>query len=346
MPVMQKKHITFFAVALLWALTAFTAPGRPGPTPPVMLFVGDMMTDGWVRARIERDGLDSLFPARYRTRFQNACLVMGNLEMAVSTRGEARPNKAFSYRGDPAHLALFADIGFNVVSLANNHTLDYGRTAFADTMHYLTQHGIGYVGGGNNLAEAMAWQTVDVSGYRVAVLAASRVIPRVDWYATHNKSGLFGAYDTGPLNAQIALAKEDADYVIVYLHWGVMYNTVPEPFQRGMAYGFIDAGADLVIGAHPHILQSFEYYRGKLIAYSLGNFIFESRAMDTAALEVAIQADGSLSARLHPYRLVRQSLSPMTDSAALAALRKHLNEISFNAEFNEGFEISERKQTP
>ncbi|MCL2703465.1 MAG: CapA family protein [Defluviitaleaceae bacterium] len=306
---------------------------------PTMLFVGDIMTDGWVRARMERDGPDSVFPPQYRTLFQNADVVMGNLEMAVSERGEANPDKLYSYRGDPGHLSLLADIGVNIVSVANNHTLDFGRDAFADTLHYLTDYGIKYVGGGADLDEAMRFRIISVGDYKVAFLAASRVIPTVDWYAGYNRSGIFQAYDPKPLNARITLAKEEADYVVVYMHWGVMYNTVPEQFQRDMAYGFIDAGADLVLGAHPHVLQSFEFYKGKLIAYSLGNFIFESRAMDIAALEVTVGEDGNLSARLHPYHLIRQSVVPMTDQSALENLRAHLNEISFNAEIDDDFYI-------
>jgi poly-gamma-glutamate synthesis protein (capsule biosynthesis protein) len=297
------------------------------------------MTDGWVRVRIERDGIDAVIDPEHRVLFQNADVVMANLEMAVSERGTYNPNKQYSYRGDPHHLSLLADIGINIVSVANNHTLDYGREAFADTLYHLTDYGIKYVGGGANLAEAGKWEIIEIDGYKIAFLAASRVLPTVDWYAAGNRSGLFAAYDTTQLNRQISLAKEEADYVIVYLHWGVMYNTRPEQYQRSMAFGFIDAGADLVLGAHPHVLQGFEFYNGGLIAYSLGNFIFESRPMDTAALEVIINEDGSLSARLHPFRLSRQTVFPMTDRDAVESLIQHLNDISFNAEITGDLEI-------
>jgi poly-gamma-glutamate synthesis protein (capsule biosynthesis protein) len=309
---------------------------------PTMLFVGDILTDGWVRTRINQNGLESLFPPEHRAAFHGADIIMGNLEMAVSRRGEPMPNKQYAYRGDPEHLSLFADIGFNIMSVANNHTLDFGREAFADTLHYLTEYGIKYVGGGASLEEAREWRTFEVGGYRISFLAASRVLPNVGWYATRYQSGIFQAYDPIPLNAQITLAKEESDFVIVYLHWGIMYNTVPERFQRNMAYGFIDAGADLVLGAHPHVLQSFEFYNGKLIAYSLGNFIFESRAMDIAALEVTVNGDGSLSHRLHPYHLIRQSVVPMTEQEALDNLRGHLNGISFNVTIDEDFNITYR----
>ncbi len=127
--------------------------------------------------------------------------------------------------------------------------------------------------------------------------------------------------------------------MVVYVHWGVERSDMPEQYQKDMGRGYIDAGADIVIGSHPHVLQGFEWYNGGLIAYSLGNFIFNDREKDTAALEVTIDPGGDLSARVLPYEIINRAVSPITDTARLEAMRAYLSEISFGAALNEEFEI-------
>jgi len=325
------------------AVVTPTPNPTPDPTPPppaTMIFTGDLMLDGSVRNIINKSGLDAVFPKEYRGPFQNANIAMVDLEMPISTRGTPVPDKEYTYRGDPSGIALLKDMGVDIVTVANNHTLDYGQTAFLDTLDLLTQNGIKYVGGGKDLNEAKQWVILQAGDKKVAFLAASRVIPTVDWYATKYQPGLFTTYDPTALDQQIALAKKEADYVVVFVHWGVEKNTAPENYQRDMAHGYIDAGADAVVACHPHVLQGFEYYKGKLIAYSLGNFIFTDAKKDTAALEITINGDGSLSAKLYPYEITNRSTAPMTDPAQLAALRAHLNDISFGAEIGEDFGIT------
>jgi len=314
------------------------AEEQPAHT-PIMIFTGDVLLDGSVRNIINSQGLDAVFPVEYRAPFHNADIVMINLEMPMSNRGTPDPDKEFSFRGDPSGIVLLSDMGVSIVTLANNHTLDYGREAFLDTLELLEQNSIKYVGGGRDKAEAMQWVTLHAGDKNIAFLAASRVIPTTDWYATLSRSGLFGTYDPTELNRQITLAKKEADYVIVYVHWGVERNTIPENWQRTMAFGYIDAGADAVVACHPHVLQGFEFYSDKLIAYSLGNFIFTNDQRDTAALELTINTDGGLSARIYPYEIINRSTVMMTDPDKLERLKGHLNEISFNAVIDSDFNI-------
>jgi poly-gamma-glutamate synthesis protein (capsule biosynthesis protein) len=268
---------------------------------------------------------------------------MANLENSVSTRGVQMEDKQYTYRANPEYLRLLNDMGVDIVSVANNHTLDFGRDAFTDTLDYLSQYGLFYVGGGRNKAEAIQWQIIPAGEHRVAFLAASRVLPVVDWYAGAERSGLFGTYDPADLYRQISLAREEADYVVVYVHWGVERSEYPEQYQRDMAHGYINAGADLVIGSHPHVLQGFEFYNGRLIAYSLGNFIFNDTQKDTAALEITLGTEPpGLSARILPYEIISRSVSPLTDPARLESLRAYLTDISYGAYINEGFEIEPR----
>lgn len=306
---------------------------------PTMIFCGDILIDGSVKNVVEREGLDIIFRPEYRGPFRNADIAMADLEMPVSTRGAPMLDKEYNFRGDPSSLDLLEDMGIDIVTVANNHTMDYGREAFTDTLDLLDERGIKYVGGGRDKNEAERWVTLKAGDYSVAFLAATRVISSASWYAAKNQPGVFGTYDPSVLNAQIALAKQEADYVVVYAHWGVEKNSVPEDYQRDMARGYVNAGADLVVACHPHVLQSLEFYKGTLIAYSLGNFIFTDSQKDTAALEVTINEDGGLSARLRPFEIVDRRTAPMTNPNKLENLRKHLNEISFGVTIGEDFEI-------
>jgi len=317
--------------------TGGQASQKPLPHNISIVFCGDIMLDGSVRNIINKYGLDSVFPKEYRTPFQNADITMIDLEMPISNKGIPVPDKEYTYRGDPSGIELLKDMGVNIVTLANNHTLDYGQDAFMNTIDLLNQNGIKHVGGGKDLDEAKQWVTMQAGDKKVAFLAASRVIPALDWYATKNRPGLFGTYDPTELNKQIDLAKKEADYVVVFAHWGVEKNTVPEKYQQNLAHGYIDAGADLVVACHTHVLQSFEYYKDKLIAYSLGNFIFTDVQKDTAALEINISDNGSVLARIYPYEITNRTTAPMTDPYKLANLRKHLNNISFGLEVDEKF---------
>jgi poly-gamma-glutamate synthesis protein (capsule biosynthesis protein) len=312
----------------------------PTPTPGgKLIFAGDILLDGSVRRTIEADGLTGVFPEISRVPFIEADIAFANLETPISLRGTPMPDKEYTYSSDPEHGKLLSDMGLDIVSLANNHTIDYGRDAFADTLEFLDGQKIAYIGAGLNMAEAMDWHTFELNGRTFAYLAASRVIPVVDWYAGKERSGMFGTYDPADLNAQITAAKAIHDYVIVYVHWGVERVPIPEAWQRSQARGYIEAGADCVIGSHPHILQGFEFIEGKLIAYSLGNFIFSDSAKDTGALTAAVSPDGALTYEFLPYEIINRRTVPIDDPDRRESLRQSLNDISYGAEINERFEI-------
>jgi poly-gamma-glutamate synthesis protein (capsule biosynthesis protein) len=126
----------------------------------------------------------------------------------------------------------------------------------------------------------------------------------------------------------------------VYVHWGVERNPIPEAWQRSQARGYIEAGADCVIGSHPHILQGFEFIEGKLVAYSLGNFIFSDSAKDTGAVTATINEHGDLTYKFIPYEIINRRTVPIDDPDKRESLRQSLNEISFGAVINERFEIT------
>jgi poly-gamma-glutamate synthesis protein (capsule biosynthesis protein) len=160
-----------------------------------------------------------------------------------------------------------------VVSVANNHAGDYGRFAFVDMLSRLDAAGIGYFGGGANIARAYAPQVVLIGDLKVALIGVSN-IETPYFAATETQAGIAWA-DDAQIVASIETARTLADVVIVMPHWGWEYTQIMSSEQQRLARLMVDAGADAVIGSHPHHIQKTEEYQGKIIAYSLGNFIFE-----------------------------------------------------------------------
>ena len=150
--------------------------------------------------------------------------------------------------------------------------------------------------------------------------------PSATWYASDSQPGLFQTYDATLLNQKIAEAHTEYDHVIVFAHWGVEKNETPEDYQRSLAKGYIDAGADLVVGCHPHVLQGFEYYNGVPIVYSLGNYLFGNRDGDTVLLEASYDNKGAPSIQLVPCKRVGSVLSRIQHPEALF---QHLTKLSF-----------------
>lgn len=268
-------------------------------------FVGDIQFSGKVEERLESKGFD--FPYQYLgDRFRTDDLTVGNLETPVTTRGQEAEDKTYVYKSSPMALSALAAAGMDAVNLANNHILDQGVEGLLDTMSYLQQYGIGYMGAGKQAEQAYAPTYYERNGVRIALLGFSRVIPKVSWYAGKGQPGVAGAYDSTLALKAIREARKQADLVIVTAHWGKEKTRTLEAHQSKLAHEFIDAGADLVMGGHPHVLQGLEQYKGKWIAYSTGNFIF-SKALDPLTLQTAIfQASctkqGDCQLQLIPYR--------------------------------------------
>lgn len=236
-------------------------------------------------------------------------------------------DKQFTFRTDPKYVSILKELGTDIVTLANNHALDYGRTAFEDTLETLDQAGIQRIGGGYSISEASAPAVCTVNGQRFAIFGATRVSPSADWYAGESQSGLFQTYDPAKLNAAIQEARKSCDHVIVFVHWGIEKNETPEEYQRSLARGYIDAGADLVVGCHPHVLQGFEYYKGVPIIYSLGNYLFDNRTGQTVLLEAGFSDENPPTVSLVPCQRSDGVLKTLQDPAALY---QKLTELSFD----------------
>ena len=237
---------------------------------------------------------------------QNADICFVNNEFQYSTRGSAMAGKNYTFRGDPANVQVMQDLGVDIVSLANNHVYDFGEEALLDTMDTLSHAGIPYVGAGKNLEEASAVYYYDLDGFRIAFVSGTRV----EWTeetrgATETDPGVFRTVDPSLLYARTKEASCNADYVIVYMHWGVEAVTYQEDYQIETGHSLIAAGADAVIGDHPHRVQGIEFYNGKPIVYSLGNYWFNGMSMDTMLAELHIRGTASehqVSLQLIPGR--------------------------------------------
>jgi poly-gamma-glutamate capsule biosynthesis protein CapA/YwtB (metallophosphatase superfamily) len=202
---------------------------------------------------------------------RRADLVFGNLECPLSARGRPMSNDK-CYCASPEFGAALAEASFRVVSFANNHCMDYGETAFLDTLDLLRDNGIAVVGAGSSLQRARQAAVFDVDGLRIAFLGYSMVGPDRA-FAVDGESG---AVPLNPLVAgqDIERIRLDVDLLILSIHWGDEIVARPSPRLVDIAHELIAAGADVILGHHPHVPGSVEIYRGKPILYSLGNFCF------------------------------------------------------------------------
>ena len=235
-----------------------------------VVVVGDIMLGGPPERMMQR-GLDPF--KHFSQVFKQADIRLGNLECVVSNKGEAEPDKPNVFRVHPRAMR-FLSRHFDAVGLANNHSGDYGSVAFADMLKRLRKAGVGFYGGGDNLAQAHQPFIMEKKGVRIAVLGFNEFQPR-SFEADHDKPGIAWSEDEQVLR-DIAWARGPgrADVVIMVMHWG-WEDPLANHRQRQLARLMIDAGVDAVIGGHPHLVQDSEVYQGKPIFYSLGNFVFE-----------------------------------------------------------------------
>ena len=235
-----------------------------------LAFVGDMALDADAGALIERGG-DPL--AAFAPALAAADIRIGNLECVVSRKGQAG-RKNYTFRAHPRVLPVLRR-HLDAVTLANNHSGDYGREAFAQMLGLLREHGLGQAGGGMNLAQAHTPWIVERQGLRIAILSYNEFMPR-SFEADFDAPGIAWSEDE-QVEGDIRKARRvhQADLVIPIMHWGWENERTANTRQRELARRMIEAGADAVIGGHPHVTQDIEHHQGKPIVYSVGNFVMK-----------------------------------------------------------------------
>lgn len=321
-------------LAALWlSLSGAVAQQAPAvPRERTLLFVGDVMLSRGVGAKMTAER-DWTYPfQKIAATLAAADLAFGNLECPVSDVGRDRYH-LYSFRADPRAIEGLKYAGFDVMSVANNHIYDWGPGALLDTLRRLREAGIVPVGAGANDLEAHYPQLLNCAGLRLAFLAYVNVAPETA-IAAPDRPGV-AWLEPDRVLADIRFTRPLADLVVVALHWGNEYVTRPQPSQVKLAHQMIDAGADLVVSSHAHVVQPVEEYRGRWIAYSLGNFVFDQKAPGTrrgAVLKVKltdkqisevtlvpITIDGTFQAILTPpEELAREALRASGKSKAQA----------------------------
>ena len=296
-------------------------------------FAGDVHFSELILQNYDKNGILGIVDHEMLSYMQNTDLFVLNHEFVFSTGGEAMEDKEYTLRNDPKYVKILQELGTDVVSIANNHILDFGQEAFLDTLATLEDAEIEYAGGGRNLERALAPVIKTINGQTFAIFAATRVSPSYDWYANSKKPGILQTYDATDLNNAIAEANSLYDHVIVFAHWGIEREEYPQDYQRTLAKGYIDHGADLVIGAHPHILQGFEYYKNVPICYSLGNYLFGNRTGETLLLNAIFDENGQLSIELIPCERENYVLTKIQEPTKLF---NYLTDISFDAAVSHG----------
>ena len=296
----------------LAALAAFAALSlahqlRAQPRPVTLLFAGDTTLDGAAGEFIAQGG-DPLAP--FAELLRQADVRVANLECVVATKGDAS-GKIYTFRAHPRVLPVLAR-HLDGVTLANNHSGDFGREAFAEMLDLLAAQGLAQVGGGRNLAQAHTPWLIERQGLRIALLSYSEFMPR-SFEADHNAPGIAWSEDERVVDdIRRARRVHRADLVIPIMHWGWENELRANARQRQLARRMIEAGADAVIGGHPHVTQDIEQHRGKPIVYSVGNFVMQEtdneRQREGWLLRLHLDKQGVAGFDTHVARLDLQGL--------------------------------------
>ncbi|PSL03200.1 poly-gamma-glutamate synthesis protein (capsule biosynthesis protein) [Haloactinopolyspora alba] len=278
-----------------------TSPSPPAPAPVTLAFAGDIHFEGELRARLD-DPADALAPAK--PALSAADLTVANLETSIGDSGRPAADKRYTFQAPPSALRALASAGVDVATMANNHGLDFGAAGLADTLAAADdartgEPAIDVVGIGRDTDDAFAPALHEVGGTTVAVLGASlpddpTADPTAHWAATASSGGVAVALDPARLLAAVRHARDTADVVAVYLHWGVQGERCPSDSQRDLASALAGAGADVVVGSHAHRLQGAGTLDGTYVAYGLGNFAWYTQSPTTSPTGVlTVTADGT-----------------------------------------------------
>lgn len=295
-----KALLFLLTLFILSADTLYSADEKIVKDQVSLIAVGDVMIGGHVKEFTNQFGFDYPFEAT-KDILQNADLTFCNLEGPISKKGVKEEGKEFTFKTDPKAAEGLARAGFDVVSLANNHIMDYGADALFETIAHLEKNNIHGIGAGKDLSASRKPALFEINGIKIAFLAYAFTFP-LHFYAEQDKPGSAPGVPEF-IEKDIKKAKQKNDIVIVSFHWGAELMTEPKEYQIKMGHNAIDWGASIVLGHHPHVLQGIELYNNGLIAYSLGNFAFGSyskNVKDGMVLSVEFNKGGLNAAKIIP----------------------------------------------
>lgn len=316
-----------------------------------LCFAGDisLADDAVTTAKLQENGNDlgKCISPELLNIMSEADLMCVNNEFTYSTNGSPLDGKMYTFRANPERVSILHEMGVDTVLLANNHVYDYGEISLLDTLDTLNNAGIKYFGAGKNLDEAMSPVYFEIDGKTIAYVAASRAEKnKMTPQATEDSAGILRCYDPALFIEVIKEADANADFVIANVHWGTEYSTVLEEAQLTTGKQYIDAGADVIIGSHSHCLQGMEYYNGKPIIYSLGNFWFNNKTLDSMLIQLHFSGDStseSLEVQMVPAIQSGCTVQLASDEEEQERIYSYMESISINVEIDENGIVTEKE---
>lgn len=295
-----------------------------------ILFAGDVLFANAFKAGYDSDGIAGVIDETLLKELQSADIFMVNNEFPFSEQGEPMEGKQYTFQCEPIYVTALQEMGVDVVSLANNHVLDYGKESLRDTFRTLDEAGILYAGAGETVERAEEVQVIEVNGRKYGFLAVSRVVPTGDWKVENSAPGVFSCYEDTRLVELVSKASEECDFLAVYPHWGVEHQSYPEDYQTKIAEHCLAAGADMVVGSHTHCLQGAEYIEDNPVFYSMGNFVFGQTIDRSAILKVTVTAEGDVNYQYMPI-YATGGVTYLATAEKAEQIFTYLNQISMNA---------------
>lgn len=298
-----------------------------------LLFAGDILFDdsyAMMGAMRQRGSIRACFSEETLQEMEHADIFMVNNEFTYTDRGTPTPGKQFTFRAKPEHAALLHELGVDIVSLANNHSYDYGEISLLDSLVTLEGIGMPYVGAGRNLAEASETVYFQAGNQKIAFISATQIErqPSPDTKgATENAPGVFRCLTETEIFDKIAEAKTKSDFVTVYIHWGTEKTDQLDWAQPGMAKSLAEAGVDLIIGDHPHVLQPIANVSGVPVIYSVGNYWFNSSTINTCLVKVTVK-DGEMQSFQFLPALQSGCYTKLLSGAEKEAVLNYMRSIS------------------
>jgi poly-gamma-glutamate capsule biosynthesis protein CapA/YwtB (metallophosphatase superfamily) len=307
-----RAHILISVITTL-SLLASTSPSSAArkSRDVIINVVGDVHGE----SAIKKEAIPSL-----KKYFADGNLNIFNLETAITAETK-KEEKEYNFKSDPSFLKVLRSVGFNLATVANNHSYDFGEKGFLGTLQALDKAGIKYVGGGVNSAIAYQGQVFTFKGIRIGVLGLAKVNGGPASIAGKEKPGTTNGYDAASTESAITAIKKVSDIVIVLVHWGEEGSFCPRPAEISSARKWQSLGADIIVGSHTHTLQPIRFAKNQLVAYSMGNFIFYSSQLEnrsTGLLKIRISPTKRISYEMQPFVINNLTKVPAPSRSVIA----------------------------
>lgn len=312
-------------------------------------FANDVATTNYMDSQI--NGIYDCFSNNLVTELHSADVLMINNEFVYTNRGEALANKAYTFRTSPGRVKILSQLGVDIVGIANNHIYDYGEEGLLDSIETLENANLPYIGAGRNIDDASKPLYIITGGRKIAVVAATQIERTLSFTkeATKTEPGVLKCLYPSYFCSIIKEAKENADFCIVFVHWGTEGVSHYGNDQYSLARKFVESGADAIIGGHTHCLQTMEYMDDVPIYYSLGNFYFSlSGSMpatyNTGVAQLRIKQDGTIDAYFIPCQFENGVLNMLDQKDdAYGDIIKDLNDLSNTANLADDGRITKKQ---